>query len=297
MLTRLLPRWVAAGLGFAVLISCVLLTFLVLLPLAWLKLLIPHDGFRRWASRPLSHWMTVWGDINRLAYALLFPMRWKFQVNGTLDPQRSYLLISNHASWIDIILLVHFFRRRTPPVCFFLKQELRKVPVIGFACWAMDFPFMKRHGRAALEKNPALREDDLRETRRACERFRTRPVTVVNFAEGTRFTAVKHAEQQSPYKHLLRPKAAGLSFALNAMGDQFAGILDVTLAYRPSTLPVLWSFLRGEQTDLVVHVDVLPVPAALVNGDYPSDAAFRGRFQAWVNELWARKDARLEALT
>jgi hypothetical protein len=95
---------------------------------------------------------------------------------------------------------------------------------------------------------------------------------------------------------MLRPKAAGLAFTLDAMGEQFAGIVDVTIAYRPSKHPVLWSFLIGEQTELAIHIEVLPVPAELMGGDYAGDRAFRERFQNWLNGLWRRKDARLERL-
>ena len=100
----------------------------------------------------------------------------------------------------------------------------------------------------------------------------------------------------SPHRHLLPPKAAGLSFALNAMGDQFAGIVNVTIAYRPTRSSILWSFLTGEQTRVAVHADVLPVPQELLAGDYQNDPAFRSRFQTWVNGLWARKDAKLDRL-
>ena len=221
-------------------------------------------------------------------------MQWDIDVRGALDPSRSYLLVSNHQSWIDIILIVHVFRHRVPPPAFFLKHELLWVPVIGFACWAMDFPFMKRHTRAEIERNPSLRDEDLATTRRACEHFRQRPVTIVNFAEGTRFSEAKRVARGSPYRHLLRPKAAGLSFALNAMGDQLAGIIDVTIAYRPTGSSPLWSFLCGEQNQLAIHVDVRPLPAELLHGDYQGDAAFRERFQHWVNSLWTEKDKRLD---
>jgi hypothetical protein len=50
----------------------------------------------------------------------------------------------------------------------------------------------------------------------------------MNFVEGTRFTPAKHAAQQSPYKHLLKPKAGGLALALHVLGDRFDSLLDVT---------------------------------------------------------------------
>ena len=66
----------------------------------------------------------------------------------------------------------------------------------------------------------------------------------MNFVEGTRFTAAKHAQQQSPYQHLLRPKAAGIAFVLGAMGGQLRSILNVTVVY-PGGARELWDFLCG----------------------------------------------------
>ena len=218
------------------------------------------------------------------------------QFRSKLEPGRRYLLIANHQSWMDIVLLFDIFHRRVPFLRFFLKQELKYVPMIGQACWAMDFPFMKRHGKEALAANPELRHEDLEATRAACELYKREPVTVVNFLEGTRFTESKRIEKQSPYRHLLRPKAAGASRTLNAMGEQFAGVIDVTIAYRPTNKPLLWSFCCGEQDTLAVYVDVLPIPQELMAGDYEHDPEFRARFQSWVNGIWMRKDARLERM-
>ena len=87
-----------------------------------------------------------------------------------------------------------------------------------------------------------------------------------------------------------------MAFTLDAMGDQFAGIIDLTIAYRPSQHPPLWSFLIGEQNDLAIRIEVLPVPAELMGGDYGADPAYRERFQTWLNARWALKDAWLERM-
>jgi 1-acyl-sn-glycerol-3-phosphate acyltransferase len=141
----------------------------------------------------------------------------------------------------------------------------------------MDMPFMTRKSGAA----------DLETTRRACEVYREVPVTVVNFLEGTRFTPAKHAQMQSPYARLLRPKAGGIAYTLNAMGDQFAGILDVTLFYQPTQRALAWSWLCGEQADLRMHVRVRPVPVELAQG------AAREHLHGWLHDVWQEKDARL----
>lgn len=296
MLSLLLPPTLVGLIAGALLIASTVAAFLTFVPFMLLKLLVPLAPFRRACTEILFAIARHWAAFNRVVYRLLYPVSWDIDLRGTLDPGRSYLLVANHQSIVDILLLFDQFHGRTPPLCFFLKRELLWMPIIGVACWAMDFPFMKRHTREELARDPALRDEDLRTTREFCERFRDQPVTVVNFAEGTRFSEAKRLARRSPYRHLLRPKAAGLSYTLAAMGEQFAGIIDVTIAYRPSKHPPTWSFLIGEQTDLAMHIDVRPVPAELLGGDYLGDAAFRERFQSWVNGLWTRKDARLDRM-
>lgn len=286
MLSLLLPAWLTGLIAGALLVASTLASFTAFIPFMLLKLLVPIPAFRRACTEVLFAIARNWAAFNRLVYRLMYPVSWDIDLRGRLDPDRSYLLVSNHQSIIDILLVFDQFHRRTPPLCFFLKRELLWMPVIGLACWAMDFPFMSRAGL----------KTDLDTTRRFCERFRNQPVTVVNFAEGTRFSEAKRVSKKSPYRHLLRPKAAGLSYTLNAMGEQFDGIIDVTIAYRASRFPVVWSFLIGEQADLAIHIDVRPVPMELCEGDYQGDPAYRERFQAWVNALWAQKDARLERL-
>jgi 1-acyl-sn-glycerol-3-phosphate acyltransferase len=296
MLSLLLPPTLVGLIAGAILIASTIAAFTAFIPFMLLKLLVPIPAFRRACTEVLFAIARQWATFNRAFYRLMYPLAWDIDVRGQLDPDRSYLLVCNHQSIIDILLLFDQFHRRTPPPCFFLKRELLWMPVIGLACWAMDFPFMKRVTREQLVRNPELKGEDLKTTRAFCERFRDQPITVVNFAEGTRFSEAKRLAQPSPHRHLLRPKSAGLSFTLNAMGEQFAGIIDVTIAYRPSRHPIVWSFLVGEQADLAMHIDVRPVPVELMAGDYVDDPEFRAKFQAWVNSLWTTKDARLERM-
>ena len=285
MLSLLLPPTLVGLLAGAVLVLAVTVAGLLFLPFVVLKLLVPVPAFQRACKEVMFGIARSWAAFNRLVYRLMYPVNWEIDVRGTLDPNRSYLLIGNHQSWIDILLTFDQFTRRTRPLCFFLKRELLWMPVIGWACWAMDFPFMSRRSHRG----------DLAATRTFCERFKDQPVTVANFAEGTRFSEAKRVERNSPYRHLLRPKAGGMALTLGAMGEQFAGIIDLTIAYRPSRHAPVWSFLIGEQTDLAIQIDVLPVPPELLGGDY-SDPEFRERFQTWLNALWTRKDAWLERM-
>jgi 1-acyl-sn-glycerol-3-phosphate acyltransferase len=174
-----------------------------------------------------------------------------------------------------------------PFLKFFLKRQLLYVPVMGLAWWALDFPFMRRRSGS--------RSQDLITARKACEKFRQLPTSVMNFLEGTRFSGAKHAAQASPYRHLLKPKVGGLATALSAMGERFDALLDVTIVY-PGGVPTFWDLLSGRVQDVVVRVRSLEIPKDLLGGDYEGDAAFRARMQAWVQQLWTEKDAHIQEI-
>jgi 1-acyl-sn-glycerol-3-phosphate acyltransferase len=166
---------------------------------------------------------------------------------------------------------------------------------MGLAWWALDFPFMRRHSEEFLKQHPEMRGKDQETTRKACEKFALIPTSVMNFLEGTRFTRAKHARQQSPYRHLLKPKAGGMALALNAMGSKFQAILDVTIVY-PDGAPAFTDFLFGKLQRVIVRVRALPIPEHLLQGDYAQDPAFRESFARWVQQLWHDKDAQIDAL-
>jgi 1-acyl-sn-glycerol-3-phosphate acyltransferase len=196
---------------------------------------------------------------------------------------------------VDIVVLQKVFNRRIPLLRFFLKRQLFWVPVLGLAWWALDFPFMARHTREQLARRPELAGRDIAATRRACEKFRAIPVSIMNFVEGTRFTPGKHAAQESPYRRLLRPKAGGVAFVLDAMGDCLDGILDVSIAY-PAGRPSMGDLLADRIPEVRVHVCERAIPADLLHGDYQGDPAYRDRFQQWMNGLWTEKDAAMARL-
>ena len=184
------------------------------------------------------------------------------------------------------------FDRRAPFFKFFLKQELIWVPVLGLAWWGLDYPFMKRYSKATIAKHPELKGKDLETTRKACERYRNQPVTILNFLEGTRFTPAKHAQQASPYRYLLKPKSGGLALAISALGEKINSLLDVTIVY-PEGAKGFWDFLAGRVRSVVVEVRQLTIPHAFYVGDYENDTEVRARFHQWVAQLWADKDARI----
>jgi 1-acyl-sn-glycerol-3-phosphate acyltransferase len=209
--------------------------------------------------------------------------------SATLSADGHYLVLANHQSWVDIPVLQAVFNRRIPLLRFFLKSQLIWVPLLGLAWWALDFPFMKRYSREKLAKHPELAGRDVEATRRACEKFRGVPISMLNFVEGTRLTRLKHDRQQSPYRHLLKPKAGGVAFVLEAMGDALHSVLDVTIAY-PHGSPTFGDLFADRIPEVRVYVRQREIPAELRRGDYQNDPAARERAQAWINTVWIEKD-------
>jgi len=266
----------------------------VLFALTFFKLLLPMRTIRLACSRALVAVAESWIGVNNILFGVFTCIRWRVEGLDGLRRDGNYLVLCNHQSWVDIPVLQKVFNRRIPFLRFFLKQQLIWVPLLGPAWWALDFPFMKRYSKETLIRHPELQGKDRESTRRACEKFRHMPVAVMNFAEGTRFTPAKHDAQSSPYRHLLRPKAGGLAFVLDAMGDALHAILDVTIVY-PQGRPTMMDLIAGRVRDIRVHARELPIDAALV-GSYDEDTAFRGRVKLWVNTLWSEKDTRAERM-
>ncbi|TKB56211.1 acyltransferase [Ferrimonas aestuarii] len=256
--------------------------------------LIPIAPLRRFCSWAVDRCATAWISINNLNQKLLSGTQVVVGKLPELSPKQWYLLISNHQSWVDILVLQRVFNHRIPFLKFFLKAELIFVPFIGLCWWALDFPFMRRFSKAYLEKHPNMKGKDIEATRKACDKYKNSPVTITNFVEGTRFTESKHKRQNSPFDQLLRPKVGGVAFTLDAMSGQLQQLLNVTIHY-PYGIPTFWQFLKGQVPQIDVSVSTHSLEP-LLNWRYqtPEDKI---RFQTWLNDLWQEKDRQLNELS
>jgi 1-acyl-sn-glycerol-3-phosphate acyltransferase len=256
---------------------------------ALLKRVSPAGQVRLACDRALNALASRWVGVNNAWMAAVSPRAWDVQGNTPLHRRGWYLVSPNHQSWVDILVLQRVFHGQIPFLKFFLKKELIWVPVIGLVWWALDFPFMAR-GRGH-----GARQNDLKTTREACEKFKNIPTTVINFVEGTRFTTAKHAAQGSPYRHLLKPKVGGLGVALATMGEVFEALLDVTIVY-PDGTPTFWHLLCGRIENVIVRVQQRPIPPDLLGGDPMGDKALRQRIAQWVELQWLDKDQQIDDL-
>lgn len=262
--------------------------------MALLKFVIPLKPWRKLCDVILIYISTSWIFCNNLNQNLTQKTRWNVSGLEPLKMDEWYLVLSNHQSWVDILVLQRIFHRKIPFLKFFLKKELIWVPVLGLAWWALDFPFMQRYSQHFLEKNPHLKGKDLESTKVACEKFKTTPISVMNFPEGTRFTKRKHDKQESPYANLLKPKAGGVGFVLGAMGDVLSKIVDVTIVY-PKGVKTYWEFACGQVEEVKVEINIIPISEDM-KGNYMDDEAFRNRFQEWINDYWSKKDRQIDRM-
>lgn len=279
-----------------VVIAYVLLTFLLPVPILVIGIFyyaIPYKPWQRRCDRWMQSIGKCWADVSDAIIWLFTNIKWEITGLKGLNADKSYLLVANHQSWADIIVIQRVFNRKVPLSRYFIKKQLVRIPLIGWCCKLLHFPAMHRYSRELLAKRPELKGKDIEITRQSCARFKDIPVTLINFAEGTRFTPEKHQKFQSPYHYLLPPRAGGVAFALSALGEYLDAILNVTIIYNKHS-PSLWDFFTGKVTKVTVDVQRLAISPDLI-GDYQNDEAFKLQFQLYINQLWQQKDDLLKA--
>ena len=235
-----------------------------------------------------NSWLSV---NNWLIDHVLANTQWDISIDDDLDlnMQGRYLMMCNHQSWVDTTVNQYFGLTRMPLTRFFTKWELIFIPFVGQAFKILGFPMMKRHSKEQIAKNPELKHRDMEEARKSCEQLLSQPFTLLNYLEGTRFTAEKHAQQKSTFTNLLKPKAGGLALALNILGDQIDALVDMTIVY-PDGVPGYGEFWLGEVPRIAVNLRKIDIPAWVAGGNYEEDAEFREKFQQWVDQIWTEKD-------
>ena len=281
--------------GLSIIILTVINTFfwlMPILPFAFLKFvvkkIVPIASVQKISNTALNWLCTRWANCNRMILNLLRTTSWDIECEADLNMDKWYLVLSNHQSWADIVVLQYVLNDRIPYFRFFLKKQLMWFPVFNLVWWALDYPVMERYSKEFIEKNPHLKGKDIETTKKSCKRFKDTPVSIMNFVEGTRFTKSKHEKQNSHLKHLLLPKAGGTAFVLEALEGQISAILDVTIIYTGGALGI-WNFFCGRVPEVKVRIRELPITDDVI-GDYFEDEEYKARFQKWINNLWEEKD-------
>lgn len=274
------------------LLNCIVCFFPILF-LGVLKL-VPYKPWQIKCTRLVDTVSIFWCAANNFYADKILGINWQISGLENLNRKDWYLVIANHQSWLDIVILHRLFNRKIPVLKFFIKDQLKWIPLLGFAWWAMGCPFMKRYSKEYLTKNPHKQGKDLRSTSKAIEVFKRTPASIMNFVEGTRFTKQKKMDQDSPYTHLLKPKAGGISFIINAMGQQITSLLDVTIIYPQS--PSLWDFLCRRIKSITINIRHIPIPTQFISGQLLNDDNTQMAFKQWLNTTWEEKDNLIASL-
>lgn len=160
--------------------------------------------------------------------ARLIPMRVRVDGREHLDPRRSYVLVSNHQSQCDILVLYGWLGVDFKWV---MKQELRRVPGIGIACDRLGHIFIDRSDHAAAVATLAAARAKIVDG-----------TSVIFFPEGTR----------SRDGRLLPFKRGAFRMAL----DLGLPILPLTVAGTRDVLPAGTADLLPGSVRLVIHPPV-----------------------------------------
>jgi len=257
--------------------------------LGLIKFILPFPFITRPLNIVLNFMMCAFGFCSVALIRCMNSVELDYVVEGELSKKEWYLIVANHLSWLDIILLTDFAAGKIPAPKFFLKKELIWLPFVGLGAWALDMPFMQRYNKTFLQKNPHLEGKDITTTKKSCEKFRQLPTTVINFVEGNRFTPEKQKLKQSPFENLLPPKAGGIAFTLATMGELFTSVLDVTIIYPDTQGSPMMTMLGGRLKKVIIRVNVHPITDEVI-GDYFNDQKFKQGFQSWLNTVWQNKD-------
>jgi 1-acyl-sn-glycerol-3-phosphate acyltransferase len=204
-----------------------------------------------------------------------------------------YLAICNHQSWSDIFILQHLLNRKTPVMKFLVKKELIYLPVVGLICWAYDFPFLNRGKQSPKSSVKLDSKNDSQTLNKSLAQFLRSSATIMNFAEGTRFSPLKAKRQKSPYRHLLKPKAGGLIAIYKMMGQELAAVLDFTIVY-DAPKPNFWRFIGGRIMRVKVHLDTVLSDELKETFGLPETNFTQARAIEWINQRWEQKDRKIE---
>ena len=176
---------------------------------------------------PLYRWGVLAGSLGLRAAGVRTTVRFEAPL-----PETACLFLSNHVSNLDPPLLAAVLRPRR--AAMLIKQELLRIPLLGWGMWLAGFVPVARSGSV---------EDAKRSLEQAAAVLRS-GVSLVVFAEGTR----------SPDGRLLPFKKGPFFLAM----ESGLPVVPVTLVGTGALLPKGSSRMHGGNVDVVVHPPLLP---------------------------------------
>ena len=277
---------------FAILI--ILSFWLIPLSIANIPRIIPNKNLKIYLGS-ISNKMSDWAVANiTTALKILHKLEWDFQIPKDVNTETWYIAMSNHQSWADIFILLAAGHKKIPLLKFFMKKELKWIPIIYLVHKTVDMPFLNRHSKSQIKANPELKKVDYENAKKAAKRFSRNPSTAFSFAEGTRYTFQKHSAQESPYSNLLKPKVGALAIALSGM-PQVNTLIDFTVVYATQKRST-WDFLCGDLSKAKVIAKTYALPENLKNRSFEEEDDYRKSFQTFVDAIWLEKQQTIKDL-
>lgn len=208
-------------------------------------------------------------------------------------PNESALVICNHRSWADTIVIYSLARqvRMHGDVKFLAKRSLLVFPIYGFAGWILDVViFIKRQSTSAGRRMTKV-FSSLTDPRR-----KNAPYWLISYLEGTRFTQKKLQDARDFAKkrdlkvldQVLQPRTKGFISTVHALRGNAQAVYDITIGYQESeSREMVPSFkqlyLTPSFTNRVIHVHQRRIPLSEV----PQGEE---ELKRWIYKLYEQKD-------
>ncbi|MEM7017243.1 MAG: acetyltransferase [Pseudomonadota bacterium] len=277
--------YVTGSLSFSYIVLTIALLGIPLTITALFKICIPVKSFRKVCDHIMAGIYRTTVRMDDFLYIHLLGIKIEVYGDYSLTRDGQYLIISNHRNWADAFMVQHAVVYQGPIAKFLAKANLIYVPLIGMICWAFDFPMLKRNAKKQGITDAVRLQQDLETIRAASHNMVKGPFALVNFAEGTRYTKAKHAQQNSPYFNLLKPKSGGLYVLLQALTEHLSSVIDITVTYDKKDA-TFFKVLAGGIKHIRVYVELFE-PASL---NFES----REELNVWLEQCWQKKARRVK---
>lgn len=263
--------------------------------LAVIKLMVPVSRIK---VRSYQAMIWIYGIAVKINDFLLFGiMKNKLHIQnpGALNKERNYLILSNHQSWADILILQSFLNKNTPPIRFIVKRELIFMPLIGLICWAYEYPFVRRGSLKSKKETNHKTSKDMYTIRNKIDHMSSSNLSIINFVEGTRFNILKSKKFASRYKHLLNPHAGGLFHILKNYGEKLDTVLNFTIVYG-CRAPFFWKFIGGRCRHILVDLQEIQKEDLMTSLGATNEEIHFNAVSNWLKELWKEKDEKMNEM-